>query len=277
MKQTLVFLLKKIFYRLTRKALYFGDSTVLTRTIYGQKLFVSTKDVSLAPHLALDGTWEKQITNMLLKHVRPNMNIVEVGANVGFYATLLSSQSYGGFYYAFEANPEVCEFLRKNILINGLLHKTEVINKAVYDKEKTLVFSVFERHHASGSAIDFKEEHLNRYHDKVKKIEIPAISLDQYFEGKEDTIDLIKIDAEGSEPFIFDGMKRILEKNSRVVIFCEFSNPLIKENNRSPRSFLENITSHGFNIYAIGKGGKLIKKTTDELLATEYSELVLKK
>jgi hypothetical protein len=74
-----------------RDMIYLGDYTALTRTIYGHKMYVDTRDVSLAPHLLLDGYWEQWITNIFRELVKPGMTVVDVGANFGYYSVLAAS------------------------------------------------------------------------------------------------------------------------------------------------------------------------------------------
>ena len=43
-----------------------GEFEALTRIFTGQKMYVDTRDISLAPHLMLDGVWEEPLTKLLL-------------------------------------------------------------------------------------------------------------------------------------------------------------------------------------------------------------------
>ncbi len=110
-----------------------GDSRALTRTIYGHKMYVKTTDLSLAPHILLDGFWENWITKVFIREVQPGMVVCDIGANIGYYS-LLAAASVGerGHLHCFEANPDVCEILFQNLDINGFLSRTTVVNKAVF-------------------------------------------------------------------------------------------------------------------------------------------------
>lgn len=66
-----------------RMAVYLGNSRAITRTIYGHKIYVDTRDHSLTPHLLVDGNWEDWITKVFRSVVRDGMKVVDVGANIG--------------------------------------------------------------------------------------------------------------------------------------------------------------------------------------------------
>src|SRR5258708_38672807 len=67
---------------------YLGDHTLLTRTIFGHAIYLDSRDLSLTPHLFLQGYWEPEVTRFFLRIVKPRMHVVEVGANVGYYTLL---------------------------------------------------------------------------------------------------------------------------------------------------------------------------------------------
>jgi hypothetical protein len=73
---------------------------------------------------------------------------------------------------------------------------------------------------------------------------IEAVPLDEIIRGK---VDLMKIDAEGSEPLVFEGMRGILERSPNLTIFMEFNIPLIRQT-VDPRSFLNRVREFGFSM-----------------------------
>ncbi|HCJ66858.1 MAG TPA: FkbM family methyltransferase, partial [Elusimicrobia bacterium] len=47
------------------------------------------------------------------------------------------------------------------------------------------------------------------------------LTLDNFFKDKENKIDVVKVDVEGAEEIILDGMRGIIEKNN-LKLFIEF-------------------------------------------------------
>lgn len=261
-----------------REHVYLGDYNALSRTIFGHKIFVDTRDMSMAPHILLDGYWEMWTTNIFMNLVKDGMNVIDIGANIGYYSLIFASKiGYTGKLFAFEADPEVFDILHKNIEINGFSSRTELINKVVIDRQETVHFNKRKRHHGSSSIASFSDEFLGQQRDSVEVINVDTISLDEYFKNKNMKIDIMKIDAEGSEPYIFDGMKELIEKNPEMIIICEFNPYVIYGAKKDPRKFLEEIKQYGFILKYIDEKSSIVDISVDELLKKEVCELYLKR
>lgn len=260
----------------TRSLIYLGDHRALTRTVFGQKMFVDTRDFSLAPHILLDGYWEMWITKFFKGVIKEGMTVVEIGANIGYYTLLAASQiGAGGRLYAFEANPAVFDILFQNMDVNGFLDRVTLVNKAVLDKSGKLEFHTLKRHWGSSTFVTFDKEFLKQYRDEIETIEVEAISLDEYFTDKDMKIDVIKMDAEGSEGLIFKGMKRLLTYNPHIKIICEFAPQMIQATGIQPKDFLEEITNYGFKFRIINTDSTAVDISIDELLKIPSCELFL--
>jgi hypothetical protein len=117
--------------REARFATYVGNNLALTKTVWGQKMFVDTRDISLAPHLIVDGVWEPWLSNVFARTVKAGMTVVDVGANFGYYTLLAGRQLAGsGEIHSFEPNPGVFDILLKNVSINGLERTAHCHNMA---------------------------------------------------------------------------------------------------------------------------------------------------
>jgi hypothetical protein len=106
---------------------------------------------------------------------------------------------------------------------------------------------------------------------------VGATSLEQYFNNKDIKIDLIKIDAEGSEPHIFEGMKNLIINNANLTIICEFNPVLISAASVDPQKFLEKIQSYGFILKYIDVGSILKEASIEKLLQLGVVDLYLKR
>ena len=61
---------------------YLGEKTALCRVLGKYLMYVDSTDLSLAPHLLLNGFWEMWITEAVVRALRPGWNCVDVGANL---------------------------------------------------------------------------------------------------------------------------------------------------------------------------------------------------
>ena len=65
------------------QTIYLGDHEALTRLHTGHRIYVDTRDISIASHLMLEGRWEPWVENVLIPAIKPGMLFVDIGANFG--------------------------------------------------------------------------------------------------------------------------------------------------------------------------------------------------
>jgi FkbM family methyltransferase len=168
---------------------------------------------------------EPDVGEWLSKELRQGMTVVDVGANVGSY-TLLIAEKVGreGRVIALEADPDTAAILSKNMEVNGLTW-VEVVQGAAY---KTCGEIRLGRALASTG-------YSGLYYEKaVEWIQVPALTLDSLAErlalGR---IDLVKIDVEGAEIDVLEGMKGLLSKQ-RPTLLVELHPHLVPESSGVP-------------------------------------------
>jgi FkbM family methyltransferase len=141
---------------------------------------------------------------LLATIVKRGMRIVDVGANIGYYA-LLFRRLVGpsGAIIAIEPSPENLPELRLNIEDNEL--------------ENAKVFEVAAGAR-KGNAWLLKGINSGIVDPNRGTYQIPVRSLDELLTER---VDLIKIDVEGYEGFVLEGACKVIERD-RPVIFLEF-------------------------------------------------------
>jgi len=261
-----------------RDMIYLGNHRALTKTIFGHKILVDTRDCSLAPHLLLDGYWEMWITKVFLSSLCEGMTVVDIGANVGYYTQLAASKvGSTGKVYAFEANPYLMDLLYQNMSINGFLPWVSLTGKAVLNGSGKVRFNICKTCMGDSSIAGFSQEMLDLCRDDVEAIDVETVSLDEFFGEAGAKIDVIKIDAEGSEPFIFDGMKNILSSNPDIIIISEFSSCHIRGVGRDPDQYLRDIEKAGFKLRIIDESANVVDVNDDDIMNLPNCMLYLKR
>jgi FkbM family methyltransferase len=216
-------------------AAYLGDNLALTRVLDVFKMYVDTRDIGLTPHLLLEGNWEMWNTNVFRRLVKPGMTVVDVGANVGYF-TLLAAAGVGfkGSVHAVEADPHTFELLEKNIEVNGYGSIVQAHHCAAAKKRGEVTLYRYRNHHGSNNIFaDSSDPRI------VGKVSVPAIPLDELIPGP---VDVMKIDAEGSEPLIFEGMQKLLQRSPNIHVLMEFA-PNMIQRTINPLDFLNRIRS----------------------------------
>jgi FkbM family methyltransferase len=241
---------------------YISPSEIVSKMFTGQKIYLDPRDISVAPHLALDAIWEADITTAWLSIVRPEDIIIDIGANFGYYGVIASQQTdkkIGKVIY-FEANPNLIPYIKKTLSVNWINEQSVVENLAVSDKEGTAELSIIKDYIGSSSLLS--AEYMDEYmHGKMNIeaesiVSVQAVSLDSYCERIGiNQVNLIKMDIEGFEDKAYDGMRKIVKASPDLTLFIEFT----KDGYAQPKKFYELLLKDFGNVYVIGKDGKITK------------------
>lgn len=234
----------------------------------GHKLYIDSSDISLTPTLLMSGgVWEPGITALLGKIISSGMTVIDVGANIGYHTlTAADLVGSGGKVYAFEPEPGNFDLLNKNIHANKYDNVTTIC-KAVADKVGISKMIVYPTRHGANKLVA---------PNSIYKTTIPVevVTLDEFFKDVRRSINIIKVDVEGFEPAVFNGMQDIIKQNPDIKLLLEFYPKGIHQCGYSPKDFLTNIEHHGFKIFHINEvsGQLIIYKNIDELLSNTHSK-----
>ena len=224
------------------------DDILLIDTLLGHKMYVNPQD-DISKSLIMHGSYERYTTELFKKCLEKGMVVVDIGAHIGYY-TLIAADIVGesGKVFAFEPDPYNYSLLIKNVEVNG--YKNIIpIQKAVSNKVGITRLFLFLG--ASGWHSIYEVPGWR------KSIEIETVTLDEFFENEK--IGIIKMDAEGAEMAILQGMKKQIEKNDKLKIFAEFNPLLLKVAGYSPEEYLHKFISYGFKLFDINERKKEIE------------------
>lgn len=252
---------------------YLGQNTGICRTIYGHKIYVDTRDVSLAPCLIMDGDWEPWITQAIRELLRPGMKCVDLGANFGWYSLLMAQQAGAkGFVLCADANPRMVELCRRSLSVNGFAATSSVSHLAISSKAGTLTFHAPDMYMGGASLSDVSGV-AGTLGDTVKSFEVNALSLDEFTAGQD--VDFIKIDCEGAEPAILRGGHRTLAAPG-IQVLLEYTPGNYK--NGEPQEMIDTLSGEGFKFFNVQLDSSLQQLNRDQLLnISGWSELFLRR
>ena len=254
-------------------AVYLGNNTAICRTVFGNKIYVDTRDISLSPHLLLDGMWEAWISEAMTRVIRPTMNCVDLGTNFGWYSVLMASRiGPDGFLIGADANPRMVELCRKSMAVNGFYENSKIHHIAVSDQKGVMEFNTLQSYMGSGSLSDMGDT-ATQYSDTIIKHTVASNTLDALVDGR--SIDFMKIDCEGAEPSIVRGGENTL-KNPKLQIFMEYAPAFYKSGEAI--EMIDSLERLGFKFHSISTNSKFEKVSRDFLLnISGWSELYLTK
>ena len=210
--------------------------------IEGRKMFTQNND-GLA--LSIFKIYEPNQTEIVKKYVHEGDIVIDIGAHVGYY-TLLMAQLVGknGKVYSFEPDPVNFQLLKKSVEINGF-ENVVLIQKAVSNITDKVKLFLGDNDSAINRIYDAK------LGDAKESIDVESIRIDEYFKENDELINFIKIDSEGSEVKIINGMKQFLSRNQELVMMTEFFPFLIKKSGDEPNQYLKSLEKSGFSLYNI--------------------------
>ncbi|WP_416671995.1 FkbM family methyltransferase [Egbenema bharatensis] len=215
---------------------YLGENTILCRVLANYLLYGDTRDIGIVPHLCLNGFWEPWVTLSMMRILKPGWHCLDVGANHGYYSVLMSSMvGASGRVIALEPNHRLADMVRKTMEVNGFNDRATVRTNAVSSKSGEIVKLTVPPGHTGHASI----KHTARPTDEVMEVE--TVTIDE-LTAEWPQVNLIKVDVEGAEEFVWQGMRETVRRNKDIVIVLEFGA------NRYPnsRAFLEEIVAEGF-------------------------------
>jgi FkbM family methyltransferase len=154
------------------------------------------------------GTWEPEVAQVIQREVRPSQLVLDIGANIGYFTLLLAKQvGPEGKVIAFEPFPKIFEVLKENVALNGY-QNVVLESKAVADRTGPVSLS------------QKGKEPLSTVESIVSGpgITVQAVALDDYFDGRRDRIDFIKVDVEGAESLVLEGMHNVLSRDRPILL-----------------------------------------------------------
>jgi len=224
------------------------------------KIYVRLDDWSVGLRIALQRGYETHVTNVMRPLLKPGMVVVDIGANVGYYALLAASRiGKSGSVHAFEPNEADCALLTMSLAANGfqnvILHKV-----AVADFDGVVGYDTG----GSNGAI-------SRDDPNSRQFQVQAVKLDSLLPD-EKRIDLLKMDIEGAEGLALAGMTQLIARH-RPIIFTEFF-PLAlqRRSHLTAEEYLNCLRDFGYNLHVIHRvGGQNATPQNNEEIMLDFA------
>jgi FkbM family methyltransferase len=211
----------------------------------GYKIYLNPQDMGFSRMILMYGYYEKFTTDIFRKLVKRGDVFLDIGANLGHYS-LIAAGLVGdtGSVYAFEPASDIYELLGKSVSANGF-NNIVTVPKAVSNKVGTARL-VLDPHEPGMNWLDSGSDSSNT-------IVIETVTLDDYFKDKEKRADVIKIDVEGAEMLVLEGMRELLKRSDGLTLFTEFSPVMIRRAGSSPEEYLRQLFANGFTLFHINE------------------------
>lgn len=191
------------------------------KTKDNQYLRVNPFDLYISRNLINYGEWEPHIRQMLNNLCKPDMTVMDIGANIGAHTVYMSKLvGENGKVIAFEPCKSHTEILFYNLMINNCFN-TQLYSYGCSDNDATMFIDErFKntKQNENFGCIVLKNELINKNDEIIETRTIDSFNFPK--------IDVVKIDAEYMENKVICGMKNTILKYKPIIIIEIHNNEL---------------------------------------------------
>jgi FkbM family methyltransferase len=222
------------------------------------KMYVSPEDDYVGGSIIREREYEPHLTRIFQQFVRPKMQVLDIGANMGYFSLLAASLvGPGGHVYSWEPARENVKLLLASKQLNQFSN-IEIVQGAAGSKSGLLKYFP---NFSNGLVMQIGNE---RPEEAVPAETVMALRVDDYL-PRDAKIGFIKIDVEGFE---YEALSGALETIQRChpIIAAEFSpKALLRASGISGEEFLQFFVRLGYDISVIDRYKLMPGKIEDVL------------
>lgn len=241
-----------------------ADPNVLCPMRMGHRLHLDAR-VQAHAFAIYSGRYDDRKINYLIRHAKPGQQILDIGANIGFYTVplALAARRIGASVAAFEPFEGNCERLRENLRINGIEDSVKVFNFGLSSAPSKAKLALREDF-LSGSDIgnasiaeDLSDSQFRCVDVELKRLD--DLSPDATFAP----ISAIKLDIEGHEDRFLIGAAETL-KTHRPVIAMEVNRFFYERRNLDFDRLIPSLLPEGYVFFDVaGRRPRPIRTLAD--------------
>ena len=199
-----------------------GDVTIRVDEFDG--VFRCSPKSHLFTRIVRDGRYEPELARLFLNHVQPNRDVLDVGANIGFFTIAAARRLTTGRVLAVEPTPGAFARLRANVTLNEVEPRVVLFNGVASDAEGEAELSTIADMEEYSSLRGLV--HPSTSGQITDTVTVAAQTIDALVLAHELSPALLKIDVEGAEALVLGGARETLARY-RPVVLSELSNELL--------------------------------------------------
>jgi len=218
---------------------------------FGLKIMISNPSDLIQNQLFFQGYFEHKETRILGRLLKPGMTVLDVGANIGWHSLIAASKvGSSGRVISFEPVSATYGHLIENLRINNCgnveAHEIGLSN----DSRNIDIYSVEKNNDGSNSIFPSASSQL------LQKIAVREGAALLRASGVL-RVDFCKIDVEGAEIEVLDGLDEYLSNGLIKIIMIELNERALRNAGRSGRELVEKLLNLGYKITDIKNGLRL--------------------
>ncbi len=219
----------------------------------------------ISREVCLTGLYEPPMSRILQHHLSKGGVAVDLGANWGFF-TLLAAATVGitGAVLALEPDPRHFSALSRNIALNRFTHVMPMQVAAAGGDGRV-------------SLVGFVETDTNRGVSRIgdrgsgtgdRVFDVAATSVDRLTADRA-RVDVVKIDVEGAEDLVLEGMRDGLAARRYRAILLELHPELLRAKGVDPAALIARLCDHGYRGWTIDPAPEAYRRAIDPAIAPD--------
>jgi FkbM family methyltransferase len=218
---------------------------------YGNTIHCPSIEEPIALALSANGVYEAETIATILRRLPRKGIYLDVGANIGATAMPVARQRPDAQVICIEADPAIASILRRNVAENRLPNITIIESLAGPCSKDAVEFY-------SAPVNQFGMGSVGKQFDLPPKL-LKQVALDQCLDQMGiDQVDVVKLDVEGAELGVLQGLTRRLSSASPPAIVFEFNDWAEQRiEGQSAGAAQAYLRAHGFQMFRLGSQGTL--------------------
>jgi FkbM family methyltransferase len=230
---------------------------------HGATIVLNQDDPIVSGALAL-GVYEPDETRFFLSACRPGMTFLDVGANCGYYTALfLTHAGCDNRVIALEPDPQCFEFLQHTVAANRGQNVSCVQVAASNAAGRVPLYRNLDNRGDN-------RLYANDLSTSLCEVETNTVDAILTGLGLQD-LNLMKMDVQGYEGRVLEGMRETLRRVPDLTILSEFWPWGLRQAGTDPAAFLKNLEELGFELFLLARGGRLTRIEEHSAVIQAYS------
>lgn len=246
-------------YAIVRRSGFLGTSV-------GQSIFTNS-------YFAYKKYLEDPFRALTLRHPEffAGGNLLDVGANIGYTALLFSRAiDASSKVYAFEPeafNYSLLERVARSAPARG---RVVPVRSAVGNQDGSIELWENDHHHADHRILTDPFRNRDR---SAHSVQVPILKLDTFVEKAGIRVKFIKVDVQGYEFPVCQGMERTLARNPDAILALEYMPHAMSDLGFQPEAMLQWLQERGYVAHTLDRSGEL-RFGIPALTGNGYTDLV---